>query len=273
MPARHFSSCSRRRFLFAAAATAGLTRASQADAADRLEPIDYGRSFLIGKIPANEVRFWVESRTRIIDERAGMWQDFYQCGSCKAESTFAEKDLFRPDNYDFLPVFGPEEGVIFRRKAWLNPNYRSVTKAADLWGGQVYKIRQAERARLLTTNAAVREATLAALPIVAQTEIANTETGLRAIMEYPVKTMNTHREKDQYQVDTGPVAFPDLGQRHDTFAHSLSLAYVAFNVPHFADFVIEDGTPIREGDREVARVWHYERILSLPAKNRLFALE
>ena len=32
-------------------------------------PLDYGRSFLIGTWPENEVRFWVESRTRIIDEQ------------------------------------------------------------------------------------------------------------------------------------------------------------------------------------------------------------
>jgi hypothetical protein len=261
----------RRRFLIAAAG-AGVAATAAAREALRLEPIDYGRSFLIGRVPANEVRFWVESRTRIMDERAGTHQDFYQCASCKAEATFADKDLFRPDNYDFLPIFGPEDGVIFRRKAWLNPDYRSIKKASELWGGQVYQLRQADQVRLLTSNAAVREATYAALPIVAQTEIANEETGLRAILEYPVKTMNTHREKDLYQVDTGPVAFPDLTRRYDSFAQSLALAYVAFNVPHFADFVIEDETPIRKDDQEVTRVRHYERIVSLPAANRLYAL-
>lgn len=233
--------------------------------------IDYGRSFLIGKIPANEVRFWVESRTRIIDERTGSYEDFYQCASCKAEATFAEKELFRPDNYDFLPIFGSEDGVIFRRKAWLNPDYRTLKKANDMWGGQVYKIHQPASSRLLASNAEIREATLAALPLVAQTEIADAATGLRAIIEFPVKTMNTHTEKDMYQVDTGPVAFPDLSQRYATFAESISLAYVAFNVPHFADFVIEDVTPIKKDGTEVAQVRHFERIVSLPTTNRLYS--
>ena len=39
----------------------------------------------------------------------------------------------------------------------------------------------------------------------AQTQVRNEETGLQAIMEYPV-TMNTNRANDIYQVDTGPVA-------------------------------------------------------------------
>ena len=58
-------------------------------------------------------------------------------------------------------------------------------------------------------------------------------------MEYPVKTMNTNRANDIYQVDTGPVAFPDLSQRHARHVDALSLAFVVFNAPHFADFVLE----------------------------------
>ena len=37
-----------------------------------MTPLDYGRSFLIGKGRANEARFWIESRTRVIDDRRGI---------------------------------------------------------------------------------------------------------------------------------------------------------------------------------------------------------
>ena len=56
---------------------------------DALAPLDYGRSFLLGKAPSNEVRFWVESRTRLIDEQTGDVEDYLQVGSCKSENTFA----------------------------------------------------------------------------------------------------------------------------------------------------------------------------------------
>lgn len=262
----------RRDFLRASAALLA-PAATAAGKPETLEVIDYARSFLIGKTPANRVRFWVESRTRIIDERTGRHEDFYQCASCKAESTFADKDLFRADNYDFLPVFGPEDGVIFRRKAWLNPDYRSVKKAAQMWDGQIYKVRKPAACRLLANNDEIRRASHEGHPIVAQTEIADEVSGLRAIIEFPVKTLNIHDERNLYQVDTGPVAFPDLSARGTSFAESLSLAFIAFNAPHFADFVIEDVTPIKEGEREIAQVRHYERIISLPASNRLFALQ
>jgi hypothetical protein len=127
--------------------------------------------------------------------------------------------------------------------------------------------------RLLRSNGEIREATHSGVPIVAQTEISDPRTRLRAIIEFPVKTMNVHDRRDLYQVDSGPVAFPDLSRRYPRPAESLSLAFVAFNAPGSADFVIEAPTPVSEAGREVARVFHYSRLVSLPAANRLFACE
>lgn len=238
-----------------------------------MDPIDYGRSFLQGKWSENRVRFWIESRTRIIDPERATPIDYYQCASCKSENTFAPKDLFHKDNYDFLPIFGPDDGVTFRRKAWLNPNYRQVRKATQMWEGQTYKIVRPRTVRLLRSNRDIREATHAGLPIVAQTEISDPRTRLRAIIEFPVKTMNIHDTKDLYQVDTGPIALPDLSKRYAQPAESLRLAFVAFNAPASADFVMEEPTPLTEAGREVARVFHYSRLETLPAANRLFACD
>lgn len=266
----------RRRLLnegLAAAILAGSSGKGLAASPAALEPLDYGRSFLQGKWAENRVRFWIESRTRIIDPESAAPIDYHQCASCKSENTFAPKDLFHKENYDFLPIFGPQDGVIFRRKAWLNADYRQVRKAADMWEGQTYKLVRPRAVRLLRSNREIREATHSGVPIVAQTEISDPRTRLRAIIEFPVKTMNIHDSRDLYQVDSGPVAFPDLSQRHARPAESLSLAFVAFNAPGNADFVIEAPTPISEAGREVTRVFHYSRLESLPAANRLFACE
>ena len=85
--------------------------------------------------------------------------------------------------------------------------------------------------------------------------------------------LNILEAKDIYQVDTGPIAFPDLSERQELLVEHIWLAFVAFNVDHFADFVIEAPTPIIQDGREVARAQHYSKIVSLPAKNRLFAVE
>ncbi|MBM3795424.1 MAG: hypothetical protein FJW31_15470 [Acidobacteria bacterium] len=238
--------------------------------APALAPLDYGHSFLSGVAEWNRVRFWVESRTRIIDMRTGAHEDFLQCASCKSEDTFGAKDLFLADNYDFLPIFGPTHGVIFRRKAAAAPvRYRDVRPSNKMWDGQTMRLRVAKGAKLLTTTAAIRRATHAGNPLVAQTEFANESAGLRAIIEFPVKTMNIHDAKDLYQVDTGPVAFPDLSRRWESLADSISLAFAAFNAPGFTDFILETETAIAGG---AARVEHYSKRVTVNGVNRLFAL-
>ncbi len=240
-----------------------------------MKPLDYGKSFLIGTASFNAVRFWVESRTRIMDERTGLTEDFIQCASCKSEDTFAEKDLFYEDNYDFLPIFGPEFGLIFRRKASLNPNYRTRKPTEQMWGGPEQHLVESQNSQELATTQEIIRATLEYHPLVAQTEIWNDETSLRAIVEHPVKTMNTRREGgDAYQTDTGPVAFPDLGQRPEKLADLISLAFVAFNAPHFADFVIEAPTLIATANgADKTQIYHYSKRVSLIAKNRLYAIK
>ena len=240
-----------------------------------MTPIDYGRSFAIGTGTgeANECRFWIESRLRIIDEGGGgTCEEYLQGASCKSERTFEATDLFQEDNYDFLPIFGPEHGIIFRRKAYLNERYKTYVPHDELFGGVAEHLVEAPQAQLLETTEQVREATYRFAPIVAQTEIADESTGLRAIVECPVKTMNTQRDSNMYQVDTGPVPFPDLSRRYERHVESIALAFVAFNAPHFADFVLERPTVIEADSGGEARVHHFSELVSLPSTNRLYAL-
>lgn len=236
-------------------------------------PLDYSLSFLCNTAEFNAVRFWVESRTRIIDEKKGSWTEYYQCGSCKSENTFAERNLFMEDNYDFLPIWGGGRWLIFRRPAGLSDRYRTVYPPEKLWGEPLVKLREAPMAAVLETWEAIRDATASGTPLVAQTEIADAKTRLRAVLEYPVKTMNVSLEKRLYQVDTGPVAFPDLSKRYDPPIESLRLAFVAFNAADFADFVVEQETPVSASEPAASfRTYHYSKPFSVSAKNRLFGV-
>jgi len=236
-------------------------------------PLDYGRSFILSTAARNEVRFWVESRTRIIDERTGQHEDYIQVGSCKGERTFAPNGLFQEDNYDFMPIFGPEHSVAFRRKAYLNPQYKECLPSMDFpFGGPRYYLTEGVKTDELRDNEAIVNANYALLPIVSQTEIWNDETQLRAIIECPAKTINSRREDHSYQVDTGPIVFPDLSVRHDRYVDGISLAFVAFNVPHFADFVLEVPTTVGEG-QQACQVHHYSELLSYKARNTMWSVE
>jgi hypothetical protein len=240
--------------------------------AQRVRCLDYGLSFVCGTAAFNSVRFWVESRTTIIDDKTGASSDFYQCASCKSEDTFAKENLFYKDNYDFLPILGEGRWLIFRRPARLSPTYRQIRKVEDVWGAPNLRLREATDVTVLETWEQIRDATAAGLPIVTQTEISNTEAGLRAVIECPTKTMNVSLDKRMYQVDTGPVALPDLTKRYDPLIDCLRLAFIAFNAPHFADFVVEQPTPVIEDGQEKCQVYHYSSPFSLPAKNLVLAV-
>lgn len=250
----------------------GARAADSADALDAMRPLDYGLSFVCCTASFNSARFWVESRTRIIDPVGGSVTDYYQCGSCKSEHTFAERNLFHEDNYDFLPILGPgSQWLVFRRPAGLSDRYRSV--ASETWGEAVPRLKEASEVVVLDTWERIRDATAAAVPIVTQTELLNEETGLRAVIECPCKTMNISLDKQMYQIDTGPVAFPDLTRRYEPPIDCLRLAFIAFNAPHFADFVVEQPTPVSGTDTpDDCRIYHYSNPFSLPARNRVIAL-
>jgi len=248
----------------------GVGAIASAEPPNEMVCLDYGISFICNKASFNAVRFWVESRTTLIDEAAGTSEVFYQCGSCKSEHTFAEQGLFTEDNYDFLPILGGRVWLIFRRPCRISETYRQVK--ADVWGEPVPKLYYGQGVTELRSFEEIRDATAEGRPIVAQTEIRNRETKLKAVIEYPVKTMNVSLDKLVYQVDTGPIAYPDLSQRRDPPIECLSLAFVAFNAPHFADFIVEQPTPVVQDEQTLAHVYHYSSPFSLPAQNRLLAL-
>jgi len=236
--------------------------------------IDYGKSFFCNTAEFNSVRMWIESRTTIFDTLSGESKTYYQGASCKSENTFGESELFYEDNYDFLPIFGDGQVLVFRRFVdKRGDTYKSVKKMEEMWGANPVLYSPVPEVVIeLDSFEKIRDASAAGIPIVTQTEFHNNETGLRAIIEAPCKTMNISHPKKMYQVDTGPVAFPDLSKRYDTPIKSLSLAFIAFNKPHFADFVIEAPTPIMNGDKEVGIVYHYSKRLTLQVKNRIFGL-
>lgn len=238
------------------------------------ECIDYGQSFFCNTAKFNSVRMWIESRTTITDTKSGKSTVYYQGASCKSENTFGKSELFYPDNYDFLPIFGDGKVLVFRRHSYKRGDrYRSIKKMEEMWGGDpVIYTPTAKDITELDTFEKIRDATAAGIPIVTQTEFQNDETGLRAVIEAPCKTMNISHPEKIYQVDTGPVAFPDLSKKYDDQMDSISLAFIAFNQPHFADFVIEAPTPIMDGEKEVATVYHYSKLQTVNGNNRIFAL-
>ena len=151
-------------------------------------------------------------------------------------------------------------------------------------------------AQELPTNESIVSAAHEFRPLIARTEIWNKNRELKAVIEYPVKTINTMVTQDSdrfdetferyrphpamdatgqpcvHQVDTGPVAYTDLEMDCRQPEERIFLAYVAFNIPDVVDFVVIQETPIIRDGREVTRAHYFSKYVHLPAKNRVFAV-
>ena len=101
---------------------------------------------------------------------------------------------------------------------------------------------------------------MAGLPLVAQTEIWDADQRWRARLEYPVKTMNWHRERSRFQVDTGPLMWPDFGSEAEHWIDRLHMAHVVYNTYDRAEFLIRRPTPVVRDGQVVCHVLHYSEV-------------
>jgi hypothetical protein len=122
-----------------------------------------------------------------------------------------------------------------------------------------------------TSNQAVVEATLAGLPIIAQTEISDAASGFTALLEYPVKTMNFLADRVRFQVDTGPILLPDFGATDEHWIDRLLMAHTVYNTFDYAEFVARRPTPLVVDGKEVATVLHYSDYRAYPARTTFYA--
>lgn len=174
--------------------------------------------------------------------------------------------------------------------------YRDVrADATARWGQPLLQLHPANPATYelpVDEYGPAAEATDAGHGLVALTEItAPTQSGtgkrLRAVLEYPVKTMNLSAEGypdgdamggrgPVWQIDTGPVAVPNLssldmeGLTPQIAAFSLGFVATISTQPAAADFVLEQPTVLPSPAK--GTVLHYSSPFSSPAANRLLAV-
>lgn len=237
-----------------------------------MEVVEYGRSYLFftTRGRTNTARLQVEARCELFDRGTGGREEFFFFASCKAENTHVPDRLFQEPNYDFCGIFSEREFLIFRTAAWHDADRNSRGPIESAFESARQVIRRVE-ARALETAAAVAEATLAGTPLVGRTEWE--EANFRARLEYPIKTMNVHPESGRYQIDTGPLPFPgDIGSGAVGIERFLP-AFVAWNAPDRAEFILQRPTPVVRDGQELCRVLHYSEIRVLPARNGLWALD
>jgi hypothetical protein len=234
---------------------------------------DFSRSFASFTTldRGNTARIQVEARCLFVDEGRPT-QEFLLVASCKAEDTYSDGALFRqPSNYDFCALFGRDDFAILRAQLLRDDRYAEVGKVTERFAEVSLDLVYFDSPEELPTNRDIVQATLANRPLVGRTALTRPDGRLGAVLEYPIKTMNANAERELYQVDTGPVAFPDLALPPEERVRGLELAYVAFNRFDRAEFILQRPTPVEKGGEVAALVNHYSDVVTVQATNTVIA--
>jgi hypothetical protein len=235
--------------------------------------LDYSRSFVSFVLPVNTARLQVEARCILALPRAA-GEEFLMFASCKSETCYVDGQLFQDPNYDFSGIFGETGYRIERIHADAAAEKPEIGRIAERFDQVTRQLCEARDPSPLTEKHAVIDATLAGQIIVARTELHDEASGARAVLEYPVKTMNVHRETGAFQVDTGPVPLYDFGSGEGEVLARFAWAHLAYNEFRGAWFVSQAPTAIVRDGAEVARTSHYSVLGErAEAVNSLWALE
>jgi hypothetical protein len=224
----------------------------------------------------NSARILLECVCEIVDNETGAAQTFVMGASCKTERVGVEQDIWIHPNADFVPILSQDRYLIVKTYQVANmgvPFYppsrgmqpeRQVGNVADAYDNLRLDVRRVE-GEILDSAAQIVGATLdpSGPPLVGRTVIQ--EGRYTAVLEFPVKTMNASERDFIYQTDTGPVLMPDFSREPDDLITGLEMAYVAFNCPDWAEFVVRVPTSVGEG----IEVYHYSKFVRLDTQNQV----
>jgi hypothetical protein len=255
--------------------------------------LDYARSSLIFRIDTlikppitashkppftlNNARILLESTCRITDSRDGRTRLFVEGASCKTERVGVQKDIWMQPNADFIPIASEERILVVKTYArqgdaiplWPEgrglQNERQEESIEDAYSGFSIDLAEVD-AEALPDAQAIVNASLAGDRLVARTTIADGP--YTAVIEYPVKTINANERDWIYQTDTGPHLYPDLTREPDDLLGGMNLAFSAFNVPGWIEFIVRVPTQITSD----VLVWHYSQPVRRDARNEMFRI-
>jgi hypothetical protein len=182
----------------------------------------------------NSVRIQIDAACTITDESDGGRETFYLIAPCRKEWMYRETGLVMEPGAEYRAIFGRDRQLDVAMSTRLHGD-RPLPGSTAGFTTLAFEIGTIA-ATLLESDADIVEASAGNAPIVARTSIADTERGLTALLEYPIRTMNSHPERGRFQVDTGPLIFADLSRETAHPIEHCRLAHTVYNTLDYAEF-------------------------------------
>lgn len=221
----------------------------------------------------NTVRILLDSRCWITDA-SGETREYNMLSPCRTEWMYREDVLWQQPNYEFAGIYSENEWMAGHIRAGdiseFGGDWRVAREISDLFHEFRTDVKHHQEVEELEGDEQVLEATLTSDPIVARTEVWSADEKTRAVIEYPIKTMNVQLDRRRFQVDTGPLIFTDLDADEESEIKKLHFAFVCYNVNDIAEFILRGPTPVKRNDEEVGTYIDYSDVRRVPIKNTFY---
>jgi hypothetical protein len=197
---------------------------------------------------------------------------------CLGESMYAASGLIHQPTFEFVMV--AEAGVAF---AVLRHHANAADDLAEAHRvGEAMSTRSGVPARVTALDVTLRRfeavvpisdydgfrvALLEDQPILGRTSYRRDD-GALVELEYPVKTANVAHGAPAWQVDAGPVPWPDPSADGELLVGRVGLAYLVYNDFGWAEVARRVPTPLGDGAPATA---HYGAVRRVDVRNELFA--
>ncbi|MDP6451913.1 MAG: hypothetical protein QF898_01280 [SAR202 cluster bacterium] len=252
-----------------------------------MSAIDFANSYMtwFGALNGSMSRIQLDATCTLFDDEKGTEEPYYLIAPCRSEHTHSDGQLITMPNYDFRGIFGATEYTLIRNHWVANPDdfddpgYDNTGGRTSVEAG-LFKDRfddvqidlcAFEDVTELLTDDDVVEHTLRNVPLMGQTELSDETSGLRAVLEYPIKTMNVLKSPVRYQVDTGALIVPDFSTSPEYQVERFDVAHVVYNQPDRGEFILRKPRDIPRKDGSVWSVDDYSERMVCTGRNRLFA--
>lgn len=231
--------------------------------------LDFNRSFLTFTTldHGNTARIQIEARCTLTEHAGGASHRYVMIASCKAEDTYGSGALFKQPNYDFSGVFSDSEYAIYRAFAEARDNQGESGPLEQLFAGVDIVEAPLAAPPMLDTPADIIRATLDGLPLCARTTFDALDGRYTAQLDYPIKTINVHPARERFQIDTGPLPYPDAAAATGRLVNVFVPAFVAYQTLDQAEFIVQEPTPLASG----ASVNHYANTRAITARTVIYA--
>lgn len=223
----------------------------------------------------NTIRILIDSRCEIVDKQTGASEWYYLITPCRTEWMYRDDMLWKNDpNLEFVGIYSSNHyrhGHVQVQDKLRPQQDLSVTKdiAVGLPNFHPNLSFYNNTTELIDDNDVI-QATLDLQPIIATTQIQSLDGKTQVNIEYPIKTMNFVEEKNRFQVDTGPILFPDFDLEAKQDIDKLQLAFVCYNNRNIAEFVSRVPTVIENNTGDSFERMEYSNIKRLNVSTKLF---